>query len=116
MSAANPSSHSVLTGKQRRHLRALAHHIDPVVQVGKGGMTDALTDAVDRALTDHELVKVRVLEGAPQDRHELARPLAHALRAHVVGTVGRIVILYRQRHKNPEIVLPSASLGASASR
>jgi RNA-binding protein len=107
MPAQNPIPHDVLTGKQRRHLRALAHHIDPVVQVGKGGMTDALTDAVDRALTDHELVKVRVLEGAPQGRHELAQPLADVLRAHVVGTVGRIVILYRMRKKNPDIVLPA---------
>ena len=114
MSAPKPIHRDVLTGKHRRHLRALAHHIDPVVQVGKGGMTDALTDAVDRALSDHELVKVRVLEGAPQDRHELAQPLADALRAHVVGTVGRIVILYRMRKKNPDIVLPArASLHAS---
>jgi RNA-binding protein len=99
----------ILTGKQRRHLRALAHHLDPVVQVGKGGMTDALTDAVDRALTDHELVKVRVLEGAPAGRDALAQPLADALRAHVVGTVGRIVILYRMRKQNPDIVLPARS-------
>jgi RNA-binding protein len=106
MSAAKPQPYTVLTGKQRRHLRALAHHIDPVVQVGKGGMTDALTAAVDRALNDHELVKVRVLEGAPLDRHELAQPLAAVLRAHVVGTLGRIVILYRPRKKHPDIVLP----------
>jgi RNA-binding protein len=114
MSAPNPALRNALTGKQRRHLRALAHHIDPVVQVGKGGLTDALTGAVDRALTDHELVKVRVLEGAPADRHELARPLADALQAQLVGTVGRIVILYRTREKNPTIVLPArAPLHAS---
>jgi RNA-binding protein len=109
MPAPNLTLRDALTGKQRRHLRALAHHIDPVVQVGKGGMTDALTDALDRALTDHELVKVRVLEGAPAGRRELAQPLADALDAQVVGTVGRIVILYRMRKENPEIVLPARS-------
>jgi RNA-binding protein len=109
MAAPKAPLRNALTGKQRRHLRALAHHIDPVVQIGKGGMTDALTGAVDRALSDHELVKVRVLEGAPADRHELAQPLADALHAQVVGTVGRIVILYRMRKKNPEIVLPARS-------
>jgi RNA-binding protein len=100
-----------LTGKQRRHLRALAHHLDPVVQIGKEGLTAALHDAVRRGLTDHELIKVRVLPGSSLERREIAAPLAQAVGAHLVGNVGRILILYRPRRERPDIVLPAA--GAS---
>jgi len=96
-----------LTGKQRSHLRGLAHHLDPVVQVGKDGVTPALVAAVQRALDDHELIKVRVLEAAPQDRREVAPLLAEATGAHVVGQVGRLVLLYRMPKRDPRIRLPT---------
>jgi RNA-binding protein len=104
-----------LTGKQRRYLRGLAHHLEPVVQIGKEGVTEALRLAVDRTLEDHELIKVRVLEAAPADRDEVAEPLAQAVGAHVIGTLGRIVMLYRARSQQPEIVLPAASAPSSPS-
>jgi RNA-binding protein len=94
-----------LTGKQRGFLRGLAHHLDPVVQVGKEGLTPGVSQALVEALAHHELVKVKVLESAPQSRSEAATPLAEAVGAHVVGMVGRIVILYR-RSDEPAITLP----------
>jgi RNA-binding protein len=112
MATANPPNRrplSDLTGKQRRYLRSLAHHVDPLIQVGKEGLSDALLSAVAKTLADHELVKVRVLEASPLDRHEIAAPLAAALGAHVVGTVGRIVLLYRMRVEQPGIQLPARS-------
>lgn len=98
-----------LTGKQRRHLRSLAHHVDPVIQIGKEGLSEQLLAAVRTTLADHELVKVRVLEASPLDRHEVAEPLAQAAGAHLVGTVGRIVMLYRMRAENPTIELPASA-------
>lgn len=96
-----------LTGRQRRHLRALAHHIVPVVIVGKDGVTDGVAQASSRALADHELIKVRVLETAPQHASETGAQLAQALGAHVAGRAGRIVILYRRNEDEPQIRLPS---------
>jgi len=96
-----------LTGKQRSHLRGLAHHLEPVVLVGKEGITPALIAAVRRALDDHELIKVKVLEGAPLDRREAAPLLAEGVGAHVVGQVGRLVLLYRMPKRDPRIRLPT---------
>jgi RNA-binding protein len=96
----------MLTGKQRRHLRSLGHPLRPVVQIGKGGIDDGLVAAVDRALADHELVKVKVGEGAPVDRHEAADALAARTKSEVAQVLGKVVLLYRADADEPRIVLP----------
>lgn len=96
-----------LTGKQRQFLRGLAHALSPIVQIGKEGITESLTQAVDQALTDHELIKVRVLETSPLERRECEEALANACKAHGVGTIGRIVMLYRRHPEKPKIKVPS---------
>jgi len=95
-----------LRGAQRRHLRGLAHHLEPIVHVGKVGVTEAVEEAVAMALEQHELIKVKVLEGAPLPRKEVASSMAAAVGAHVVGQLGRIVILYRRHPEEPRIELP----------
>ena len=96
----------MLTGKQRRHLRALGHGLDPIVQVGKGGIDDGLIAALEQALADHELVKVKVGESANLDRHEAADALAERTHSQVAQVLGYTVLLYRARPENPEIALP----------
>lgn len=106
----------MLTGKQRRHLRALAHDMKPLVQVGKGGIDGGLIGAVDQALSDHELVKVKVGESAGLDRHEAAENLATATKSEVAQVLGNIVLLYRPDPEDPQIKLPKAKApGAAAS-
>jgi RNA-binding protein len=95
-----------LTGRQRRHLRALAHHKDPVVFVGKAGLTDAVHDKVDEELEIHELIKVKVLQEAPTDVKEAGAVLAERAGAHLAQTVGHIALLYRRRKDKPAIRLP----------
>jgi RNA-binding protein len=97
---------SALTSKQRRHLRFLAHHIEPVVMLGKNGLTDTVIAAVDQALADHELVKVRLGTECPDDRHDLAERLGPAVKGEVAQVLGRTVLLYRARPKDPKIHLP----------
>lgn len=94
-----------LTGKQRRQLRSLAHHLSPVVQIGNRGITDELVSAVDQALADHELIKVRIAEAAPVERKEAGSALADRVDAHDVGVVGRVLILYRRHAETPRIPL-----------
>lgn len=96
-----------LTSKQRAHLRSLAHHLKPIVHVGSDGVTDALLKTVEEAFNTRELLKVKVLEGAPQDPRETADRIVAALEgAHVPQTIGRTVVLYRPHPEDPEIVLP----------
>lgn len=95
-----------LSGRQKRHLRALAHHIDPLVQVGKEGVSEALVAATDRALTDHELVKVRLPQVEREERAEMASALERATGAALAGVTGRIAILYRRHPEKPKIQLP----------
>jgi len=94
-----------LTGKQKRALRALGHHLKAVLQVGHAGVTPGLVLALEQALLDHELVKVRVLDTAPEPRAEVAVALASASSAEVAQVLGRTVLLYKARAEDPKIRL-----------
>lgn len=95
-----------LTGAAARSLRALAHHLEPVVQVGKGGVTRQVTAQVAQALHDHELIKVKIGSEAPVDRKIAAGQIASATASEVVQVIGRVVILYKPRPKKPTIKVP----------
>lgn len=97
-----------LTGKQRSYLRGLAHHLDPVVLVGAAGVTEAVKAKVLQELENHELIKVRVDADGPVGARDLAQPLADATGAHLAQRIGRMIVLYKRRAKDPEIVLPRA--------
>lgn len=96
-----------LTSKQRAHLRSLAHRLRPVVHVGNDGISEAVVASVEDALKTRELLKVKVLEGAPLDARAAADSLASMLGdAHVPQVIGRTVVLYRPFPEEPEIRLP----------
>ena len=95
-----------LSGKQRRHLRGLGHSLEPIVQIGKLGLTDAVTAAVDTALEEHELIKVRIGTECPDDRHDVAERLAPAVKSEVAQVLGRTLLLWRKRPKDSKIQLP----------
>ncbi|MCA9619024.1 MAG: ribosome assembly RNA-binding protein YhbY [Myxococcales bacterium] len=95
-----------LTGKQLRHLRALGHHLDPVVQLGKHGITDAVVAATNEAITVHELVKVKRSADCPTSKQDMAAELARALDAEVVQILGHTALLYRRHPDKPVIELP----------
>lgn len=92
-----------LTKKQLKQLRGLAHDLDPIVQVGKAGVTDPVVAAVSKALLDHELIKVRLLE--PEDKHGMAEALAERSTAALCGLIGHTVILYKKHPKKPRIAV-----------
>lgn len=97
----------MLTGKQRRHLRSLGHNLDPVVQIGKQGLTEGVTQAVDQALATHELVKVRVGTECPDDRRDIAERLGPLVSGEVAQLLGRTILIYRRHPKKPVITLPA---------
>jgi RNA-binding protein len=95
-----------LSGKQRRHLRALGHHLTPIVVVGKGGIDDGVRTALDRALLDHELVKVKLGGNADGDPDAVATDLATGASADVAQVLGATILIYRPHPDAPKIRLP----------
>lgn len=94
-----------LTPKQRQHLKGLAHHLKPTVQVGSAGISTAVLEKVGDELDAHELIKVKVADG-PMSAKDGAAILAESTGAALVQVIGRTVVLYRRRKKDPTIVLP----------
>jgi RNA-binding protein len=90
-----------LTGKQRRQLRALGHHLEPVVIVGQSGVTEGVIAAVQQALHDHELIKVKINEG-PETRQEAAQKLAEGTSAELAQLLGRTALLFKKRDEGSE--------------
>ena len=103
-----PSS-AILNGKQRSYLRSLAHSLKPVVQIGHGGLTESVLSAIDKALLTHELIKVRVTGNDELDASELGEEIEKATRSSVAQVIGKTLVVYRGRKKDPVIVLPQAS-------
>ncbi len=93
-----------LTGYQRRHLRKLAHGRKPIVFVGEAGISEAVVAALDRALADHELVKVKL--PGPEAKKALATELAQRGGACLCGLIGHMAILFRPDPDEPQIELP----------
>ena len=90
MSPAEP-----LSGAQRRRLRALAHDGRPVAQLGRHGLSEAFLAELDRALDEHELIKVRLRGAEREERAMLVDELEQRLGCAPVGLVGTVAILYR---------------------
>lgn len=96
----------MLTGKEKRYLRSLANTIEPVVQVGKGGVNDSVLFSLNEALEARELVKVKVLKNCLDEVKDVAQELAAQGNAELVQVIGRNVLLYRPNAKKPLIQLP----------
>ena len=93
----------MLTSKQRARLRGMANTIEPIVHIGKDGISDALIKQCDDALTARELIKLSVLETAGMTARELADKISSDLKAEVVQVIGRKFVLFRRNKKEPKI-------------
>ncbi len=110
MSDSPPASHGTreppkVSGAALRKLRSLGHALDPVVAVGKGGVTEAIVRAANEAIRTHELIKVKMQREAG-DRHEAAIALAARTGSVLAQVLGRTALLYRRNPEKPKIVLP----------
>lgn len=94
-----------LTGKQKNHLRGLGHHLKPLIQIGKDGLTGEFVQNLDAELERHELIKIKVLENAPEDKKTLAASIEGKAGCAVVQTIGKIVLVYRPSKEEPKIEL-----------
>lgn len=90
-----------MTGKERAKFRAQANALEPVFQIGKGGVSDAVIAQVEAALDARELIKVKaLLETIPQPPKEMAQEIAARTKAEVIQVIGGVIVLYRE---NPEL-------------
>lgn len=95
----------MLTSKQRSYLRGLANTIDPIFQVGKGGLGDNLIKQFNDALEARELIKATVLRNAEADARDIAEEIAERVGADVVQVIGNRFVLYKESGKNKDISL-----------
>ena len=95
-----------MTSKQRAYLRGLANSITAIFQIGKGGISDNQVTQVSEALEARELIKISVLENAPDFAKDLGVEIAERTNAELVQVVGNKIILYKPRKKDSKIVLP----------
>ncbi|MGE0324222.1 MAG: ribosome assembly RNA-binding protein YhbY [Polyangiaceae bacterium] len=103
---AAPRRRIELSGAQKSYLRGLAHELKPVVQIGHAGITDGVVRQIDDALETHELIKVKLAKESPVEPAEAGEPLEKQLTASLAQRIGRILVLYRPRLKQPTIKLP----------
>jgi len=92
---------TALTNKERAHLKARAHALEPVVHIGNAGVTETLVAEIDRALTAHELIKVKVGTDDRANRVAIGDEICARTAATAVHRVGKVVILWRPRPVDP---------------
>lgn len=96
-----------MTSKQRAYLRGLANSIDAIFQIGKSGISDNLINQLNDALEARELIKITVLENAPDSVRPIAEEIAERTNSTLVQTIGSKVTLYKARKKDSKIILPN---------
>jgi len=96
----------MLTGKQRSYLRSLANAVQPIFQVGKGGITENVIKQFDEALEARELVKATVLRNSLADARDVCEEIAQNTGAEIVQVIGNKFVLYRESKENKTIILP----------
>ncbi|MES5811848.1 ribosome assembly RNA-binding protein YhbY [Mammaliicoccus sciuri] len=96
----------MLTGKQKRYLRKEAHHLDPIFQIGKGGLNDNMIDQVQDVLEKRELIKIHILQNNMDYYKEVAESIAQQAGAELVQLIGNIIVLYKESKENKRLELP----------
>jgi RNA-binding protein len=95
-----------LTEKQKKHLRRLAHPLRPIVMLGNAGLTPGVVQEMDRALGDHELVKVSARVGERSARDAALDDLAVQTSSEIVQRIGNVGVFYRRSNELPKILIP----------
>lgn len=97
-----------LTEKQRKHLRGLAHALQPVCRLGTAGVTDAFLAEFEAALAHHELIKLKVTAATRTDRNAAIETVATRTGATVIARIGNVAVLYRPCPTGARLQLPQA--------
>ncbi|SDW66862.1 ribosome assembly RNA-binding protein YhbY [Nitrosomonas communis] len=91
-----------LNSSQRRSLAARAHHINPIVMIGKDGLSAGVMSELDKGLSNHELIKIKILNGDRKARGLLLEEICQQLEAFPVNHIGKILVIYRPETEGKE--------------
>lgn len=106
-----------LNPKQRQYLKGLAHSLKPLFQIGKEGVTDAVLRSIESSFNSRELLKIKVLDAAPEGAEEAGERIAGRLEGvEIVQLIGKTIVLYRAHPERPEISLPGKWAGHDNSK
>lgn len=95
-----------LTGKQKSFLRSLGQKLEPVVMIGKEGVTPTVVQATREVIKKRELIKVRVLQNAEDEPVDAITMLAERADVNLVQLIGRNGLLFKRNFEKPKIELP----------
>ena len=98
----------MITSKQRAYLRGLANTMQPIFQIGKGGIEEAFLKQIEDALEKRELIKIKVLENIGLDAREASNEICEAIGCEGIQAIGSKIVLFKQSKKKPTIELPVA--------
>ena len=99
-----------LTSKQRAFLKKKAHELNPLVRIGKDGVTESLIQSILEAIDSRELLKVKILQNCEKEKDEVLEELSKCNEFEVVGIIGRTIILFRENKDKPAISLELKSI------
>lgn len=109
MSEKEEKKRFTLTNKQIKFLKGLGHHLKPLVQVGKEGISESVLEAVEKELLNHELIKVKLGQNCPDSKKDAPDLLSKNTESAVVQLIGKTILLYKPNKKRPKdkrIVIP----------
>jgi RNA-binding protein len=95
----------MLSNSQKKYLRGLTHHLDPVVMIADKGLSENVMSEIEQALDHHELIKLK-LRGEREQRVDWIESIRAATGAELVHQIGQVACYYRRNPKNPKIALP----------
>ena len=102
--ATNNATFHELDNTELSRLKGIGHQLKPVVMIGNNGVTETILQEIDRALSDHELIKVKMPAGSKQEREEIGNQLASASKAQLIHSIGRMALLLRPNpNANPKL-------------
>lgn len=96
----------MLTGKQKRFLRSKANRLQPLIQIGKNGLTESVIAQIEEALEAKELIKLTILQNCDEDKKDIAAALAEREGIEVAQIIGSIIVLYKESVEKKQIELP----------
>ncbi|MFC0711298.1 ribosome assembly RNA-binding protein YhbY [Azorhizophilus paspali] len=88
-----------LTQEQKKHFKSIGHHLKPVLTVAENGVTEGVLNELDRALNDHELIKVKINLAEREDRQAVIAKLCAASGSELAQAIGKVALLYRRNPK-----------------
>jgi RNA-binding protein len=101
----------ILTTRQRQFLKGLAHSMNPIVQIGKEGLTPRIIETVENELAHHELIKIKIGSNSGLDKNDTSERVANESGSALVQLIGKTIVLYKpnpKRNKEKRIHLPKA--------